>query len=235
LDSILALLAHPDPHLIEILEGLEQRLGQRLTTTDSRLTTIETNYQELSDTVCHLTESPPSPVVSAPSFSPDDLETLIQTKFNDTYQATLDSFSRLSASVAELHLRHSTNSASSVSSPHPHGFFQQETNEFHVSRLVKRLELEVLRSDSLQDLELFFDSVLSNFNTVALTTDLYPRYRDIPTNFDFYRHLCQLDRTIRPPPVDQAQGLANYKSFGIGLCRFLLNPKTFPQETCPES
>ncbi len=44
-----------------------------------------------------------------------------------------------------------------------------------------------------------------------------------------------MDHTIRPSPADQAQALANYKSFGTGLRRFLLNPKTFTQETCPDS
>jgi hypothetical protein len=82
---------------------------------------------------------------------------------------------------------------------------------------VKLLELEVLWSDSLQDLEIFFDSIVSHFNTVALTTDLYPHYHDLPLGFDFYHHLCQLDRTIRPSPANQAQGLANYRSFGIVL------------------
>ncbi len=133
LDSILEILAHPDPRLIEILAGLEQRLGQCLTTTDTRLTTIENIYRELSSTVRHMTESPPSPVVSTPSFSPEDMESFIQTKFNETYQATLDSFSCLSTSVAELHLRQSTTPAPSLSSPCPHGFFQQETKDFHVS------------------------------------------------------------------------------------------------------
>jgi hypothetical protein len=178
LDSILDILAHPDPRLVEILTGLEQRLGQRLTTTDDRLTTIEANYRGLSDTVRPLIESPPSPVISDPSLSQEIIENIIETKFNNTYQATLESFSRLSASVAELHLRQSNTPASSLSSPRHHGFFLQETKDFHVSRLIKLLDPEVLRSDSLQDLEIFFDSVLSHFNTVALTTDLYPRYRD---------------------------------------------------------
>jgi hypothetical protein len=165
----------------------------------------------------------------------DALEGLFQYKFNATYQTTIDSISRLSASVAELHLRHPDPQASTVLPPRSSGFFQKESKDFHVSRLMKLLDQEVLRSDSLQDLELFFDSILAHFNTVALTSDLYPKYRDLPSTFDLYRHLCQLDWSIRPSTPDQHQGLANYRSFGVGLRRFLLNPKTFPQDTCPES
>jgi hypothetical protein len=109
-------------------------------------------------------------------------------------------------------------STTSLSTTQTTGFFQKESKDFHVSKLMKLLDLEVLNSDSLQDLEIFFDSILSHFNTVTLTTDLFPKYRDLPRTFDFYHHLCQLDRTIRPSPADQAQGLANYKSFGTGLC-----------------
>jgi hypothetical protein len=111
LDSILNTLAHPDPRLVEILTGLEQRLGRRLTATDDRLTTIEANYRGLSDTVRQLIESPPSPVISDPSLSQETIENIIETKLNNTYQATLESFSHLSASVAELHLRQSNTPA----------------------------------------------------------------------------------------------------------------------------
>ncbi len=52
---------------------------------------------------------------------------------------------------------------------------------------MKLLDQEVLHSDSLQDLELFFDSIFAHFNTVTLTSDLYPMYRDLPSTFDFYR------------------------------------------------
>jgi hypothetical protein len=188
-----------------------------------------------SDTIRHSLDSSSPPILSAPPMTPAEIETLIDSKFHATYQTTFDSFSTLSASVAALHLQHSTSPTTSLSTSRSTGFFQKESKDFHVSKLVKLLELEVLHSDSLQDLEIFFDSILSHFNTVALTTDLYPRYRDLPLTFDFYCHLCQLDCTVRPSPMDQAQGLANYKSFGTGLHRFLLNPKTFSQETCPES
>ncbi len=160
-------------------------------------------------------------MVPTPSLSQKAMENFLQTKFNDANLATLEAFSHLSTSVAELHLWQSTTPAPSLSSPHPHGFFQQETKDFYVGQLVKLLEFEVLQSNSLQDLEVIFDSVLSHFNTVAVTTDLYQCYRDLPITFDFYCHLCQLDCTIHHSPANPAQGLANFKSFGIGLRRFL--------------
>ncbi len=96
----MALLAQPDPRLVEILARMEHHLEERLTNTDNRLTTIEDNFQDLSTIVCHLPESSPSPVISAPIMMQDVLEGLIQDKFNATYQTTIDSISRLSASIA---------------------------------------------------------------------------------------------------------------------------------------
>jgi hypothetical protein len=227
LTSILELLVQPDHRITTILTQLEQRLDERLIAANNRLTSIEDDYKTLSNTVHHSFDSSPPPILSAPPMTPAEIETLIDSKFHATYQTTVDSFSSLSATVATLHLQHSTSPTTPLSTPRPTGFFQKESKDLHVSKLVKLLELEVLHSDSLQDLEIFFDSILSHFNTVALTNDLYPRYCDLPPTFDIYRQLCQLDRTIRPSPMDQAQGLANYKSFGTGLCRFLLNPCTF--------
>jgi hypothetical protein len=203
-------------------------IDQHLALMDQRLTSILELLAQPDHR--HSFDSSPPPIISAPPMTPAEIETLIDSKFHATYQMTLDSFSSLSASIAALHLQHSTSPATSLSTPRPTGFFQKESKDFHVSKLIKLLELEVLHSDSLQDLEIFFDSILSHFNTVALTNDLYPRYRDLPPTFDFYRHLCQLDRTICPSSMDQAQGLANYKSSGTGLRRFLLNPKTFPKK-----
>jgi hypothetical protein len=69
---------------------------------------------------------------------------------------------------------------------------------------------------------------------VALANNLYPKYRDPPKTFYFQQHLCQLDRNILPSVYDQYQAQANYKSFGAGLRRFLLNLATLPQTTCPD-
>ena len=98
----------------------------------------------------------------------EELTNFIQTQFDATYRTTLDSFSRLSASVAELHSQHSTSPVLSSSMPRSSGFFQKESKDFHVSKLVKLLADEKLGGDSLQDLELFFDGILSTlFFTIA--------------------------------------------------------------------
>lgn len=101
-------------------------------------------------------------------------------------------------------------------------------------QLIKLLTDKKLRGDSLQDLELFFDGILSTFNTVAPTSELYPKYRGLPKSFDFYHHLCQLDCTILLSFPDQHQARVNYKSFGAGLHHFLLNPCTV-RNNCPDS
>lgn len=159
---------------------MEQHFDQHFTNTEQRLTALEETYHDLSVTVSLLTESPPSPVVSSPSVMQEVLETIIDTKFQATYQASLDSFIHLSAFVVKLHLQHSASQVSSLSTPRPTGFFQKKSKDFHVSHLMKLLEQEFLHSDSLQYLDILFESILSHFNTVALTTELYPRYCDLP-------------------------------------------------------
>ncbi len=47
--------------------------------------------------------------------------------------------------------------------------------------------------------------------------------------------MAQQDRSIRPSQEHLIQATANYKSFGSGLRKFLLGPKTIPQATCPKS
>ncbi len=84
-----------DPHLEAILECFGQWLDQHFITTNSHLTTTEGNYQELSDTICHLTESSPSLVASTPSMTQEEMKTILEATFYATYQMTLDSFSRL--------------------------------------------------------------------------------------------------------------------------------------------
>ncbi len=87
----------------------------------------------------------------------------------------LESLSRLSASAAELHLRSTTVPQAlspTTQASRPSGFFQKESKDFHVSHLIKLLSDESLATDSLQDLEIFYDSILSHFNTVTLTAVL---------------------------------------------------------------
>ncbi len=157
------------------------------------------------------------------------IDAILAEKFSASYGSTMESISCLSASVAELHVRSQQAPQALpalLPSSHPSGFFQKESKDFHVSHLIKLLTDESLASDSLQDLEIFYDSILSHFNTIALTADLYPKYRNLPKSFDFYRYLTQQDHTIRPSQDDIHQADANYRSFGTGLCKFLLNPKT---------
>lgn len=95
----------------------------------------------------------------------------------------------------------------------PSGFHQRESKDFHISRLYKLLADEVIAGDSLQDLKLFYDAILSHFNTVALTDTLFPNYMDLTTNFNFQDHPC-------PPTLpsgDLSQSIANYCSFGNSL------------------
>jgi hypothetical protein len=214
-----------DDRILTVLDRIEQRLQ-----------TLESNQRLLTTQFENFT-SEPTPIISTPlpQITHEDMETFLDTKFNETYRTTLDSFSRLSASVAEIRAAQPSITTPPSLAARSSGFFQKENKDFHVSKLVKLLADEKLGGDSLQDLELFFDGILSTFNSVALTNDLYPKYRDLPKSFDFQHHLCQLNRTILPSIQDQHQARANYKSFGAGLRRFLLHPSTIPKDTCPDS
>jgi hypothetical protein len=115
------------------------------------------------------------------------------------------------------------------------GFHQKESKDFHVSKFIKLLQDDILNSDSLQDLELFFDGILSHLNTIAITSNLFPSYQDLDTTFDFRTHLQTTFQTANLTLSDYNQGMINYTTFGTGLRKYLLDPKTIPSTTCPES
>ncbi len=117
----------------------------------------------------------------------------------------------------------------------PTGFHQKESRDFHVIKFIKLLADDTLNSDSLQDLELFYDGIISHLNNVALTSDLFPSYQDLTTTFDFKDHLHDTFQSVNLNQLDYTQGLINYETFGKGLWKFLLDPKTIHSTTCPKS
>jgi hypothetical protein len=127
------------------------------------------------------------------------IDAILAEKFSASYGSTMESISCLSALVAELHIRSQPAPQALpalLASSRPSGFFQKDSKDFHVSHLIELLTDESLASDSLQDLEIFYDSILSHFNTIALTADLYPKYQDLSKSFDFYRYLTRQDHTV---------------------------------------
>jgi hypothetical protein len=99
----------------------------------------------------------------------------------------------------------------------PTGFHQKESRDFHVIKFIKLLADDTLNSDSLQDLELFYDGIISHLNNVALTSDLFPSYQDLTTTFDFKDHLHDTFQSVNLNQLDYTQGLINYETFGKGL------------------
>jgi hypothetical protein len=115
------------------------------------------------------------------------------------------------------------------------GFHQKESKDFHVSKFIKLLQDDILNSDSLQDLELFFDGIISHLNTIAITSNLFPSYQDLDTTFDFKTHLQTTFQTANLTLSEYNQGMINYTNFGKSLRKYLLDPKTIPSTTCPDS
>jgi len=128
-----------------------------------------------------------------------------------------------------------TNPRSVISTTRLTGFHQPESKDYHVSRLLKLLDTVTLASDSLQDLETFHDTIRSHFATVSTSSNIFPNYKSLQPSFTFHEHLCS--PTINPnlTPGDLQQALLNYTTFGSGLRQFILNPKTIPQMTSPDS
>jgi hypothetical protein len=175
------------------------------------LKSLDEKYTTLLQTTTN--SSSPSP----DNISSSTIQDIINEKFTQTFQPTIDAFARLTTTINHLQSTNTTITSTSSPPTRSSGFLQRESKDFHVSKLLKLLDNESLTGDSLQELEIFYDNILSHFNTVTLSNDLYPTYRNLTKNFDFERHLCQLTRTIGPSPPELAQAKANYKSFGTGL------------------
>ncbi len=94
---------------------------------------------------------------------------------------------------------------------------------------MKLFDNKVLNSESLQDLEICY---YLHLNTITLTSNLFPSYKDLDTNFDFRTHL---QNTKNLTLLDYTQGMMNYDTIGKGLYKYLLDPKTILFTTCPES
>jgi hypothetical protein len=59
------------------------------------------------------------------------------------------------------------------------GFHQPKSKDFHVSCLLKLLDTVTLASDSLQDLEMFHDTIRSHFATVSISSKIFPSYKNL--------------------------------------------------------
>jgi hypothetical protein len=126
-------------------------------------------------------------------------------------------------------------SRSSTLPPRSSGFLQVELKDFHVSRLLKLLDTVTLASDSLQDLEIFYDTIQSHFATISVSSNIFPKYKDLLATFSFHTHLCSSNNNPNLTASELRQSLLNYDTFGPGLRQFILNPKTISQTAAPDS
>lgn len=65
------------------------------------------------------------------------------------------------------------------------GFHQQESKEFHVSKLLKLLDTHTITGEALQDLEIFYDTIILHLSTVTLQSHLYLLIETSTLPFDF--------------------------------------------------
>jgi hypothetical protein len=102
-----------------------------------------------------------------------------------------------------------------------------DSKDFSVSKLQKELKDIKLYSDSLKEIELFWDAILRAFTNLCKNQP-YPYYRDLRPNFDFHSQLVG-DATTTKLLVHEYD-----KSFSDVLRLFLLTKETINKETCPK-
>jgi prefoldin subunit 5 len=79
------------------------------------------------------------------------------------------------------------------------GFHQPESKDFHVSKFLKLLETHTLTGDSLQDLEIFYDIIISHLATVTLNSNILPTFHQLTPSFCFQDHLCCPKHNLHSP------------------------------------
>jgi hypothetical protein len=87
------------------------------------------------------------------------------------------------------------------------GFHQATSKDFSVFKLQKELKEIKLFGDTLKDLEIFWDAILSAFANLCQLNQAYPYYHDLKPNFDFKVHFVD---SVKPPkylPIDHVKRL----------------------------
>ncbi len=104
---------------------------------------------------------------------------VLDTTLQDTITTTLKTHPLLTGTTA---LRSS--STGSV------GFHQNTSKDFSVFKLQKELKEIKLLGDTLKDLEIFWDAILSAFTNLCQINQAYPYYRDLKSTFDLKSSFC---------------------------------------------
>ncbi len=93
------------------------------------------------------------------------------------------------------------------------GFGQPKLKDFHASNFDECLSGLSLGCNTILDLESFHDSILTKLDSITLSSNLFPKYKDLPHDFEYYHFLCGLHPyKVFPSRMESTQALANYKS-----------------------
>ncbi len=106
-----------------------------------------------------------------------------------------------------------------------------ESKKNNVKKKVKDIKLS---SDTLKELEVFWDAILRAFTNLC-KTQAYPYYRDLRPTFDFKLHLVCDPKNFRCSQHEFDQGLHNYRSFGDVLRIFLHTNPTITEDNSPKA
>jgi hypothetical protein len=63
-------------------------------------------------------------------------------------------------------------------------------SRLHESSTLSSIHQVTLASDSLQDLETFYDTIQSHFATVCTSSNIFPKYKALQATFNFHAQLC---------------------------------------------
>ena len=112
------------------------------------------------------------------------------------------------------------------------GFHQADSRDFCVSKLQKEIKDIKLFGDKLKELELFWDAILCAFTNLC-HLQIYPYYRDLKSDFDFYQHLIGDENNTSLSSTEYHQATRNYRTFGDALRIFLHAETTISETTSP--
>jgi len=173
----------------------------------------------------------------------DELDPHIKSHY-DFKQETTDRLSTIDTTVQDIvdnYLKtrlgsSSTTTLRSTSSPgRPLGFHQTISKDFSVSKLQKELKDIKLTSDTLKDIEIFWDAILGAFTNLCQVNQAFPYYRDLSRDFTFSVHF--IDKIVPPRylPIETMQVKQNYRSFGDALRIFLRSGTQINETSSPKA
>lgn len=199
-----------------LLDATAHSFKSNIHDTSLKLETLTSNLQQKITAIENLSSSDPQVKGLLQGATLDHVQNLLLSPAIDEVisNAVTTELALISQGINTL----KTSSTSSVIHPKPTlSFAQLESKEFYISKFTKELEHITLQSDSLKDLEIFWDSIQCALTNICQTNQVFPYYRDLTSTFTFCLLLLGDPKQPNYFPLDFDQAKRNYCSFGDAL------------------